>query len=93
VVFRRDDEVLHAGVCGGVGPGRGVVEVGIETAEVFFVSLVGDPLEIAHPLVPRGEGVEAPVDEEAEAVAGEPRSVAAGKVFGTKGAFHGRAPV
>ena len=72
VVLGGDDEVLHAGVAGLLGPDARVVEVGVEVVEVLLVVFVADVLLVAHPLVAGGERVEAPVDEQAEAVVEEP---------------------
>jgi hypothetical protein len=47
--------------------------------EVAPVVLVADALALLDPLVAGGEGVEAPVEEEAEACLGEPGGVAGGR--------------
>ena len=71
MVLGGEADILHAGGLGEVEPGvRGEVarvELGHEALVVLFGDL-GAPLLL---LVPAGDGVEAPVDEQAEADVGE----------------------
>ena len=74
VVLRGDDDVLHARLLGQPDPGVGIefrgVEAGAEPIVLFERDLrgVADPLSVVRPPVPlsRRNGVEAPVDEQAE---------------------------
>ncbi len=75
MVLGGEDDILHPGGFRVARPGGRVVEVGVEVAEVAVVVLVVEPFAVFDPLVAGGEGVEAPVDEEAEAVVGEPGGV------------------
>ena len=68
VVLRGEDGVLHAGGLRGLRPGLRIEEVGIEVLHVAVVLLVRDHLLGLHPLVASGDGVEAEMDEHAEAI-------------------------
>ena len=73
-----DDEVLHPRVGGGLRPEFRVIQVGIEVLEVSVIDLVGNLLALLDPLMAGWQGVDSPVDEQAEAVVGEPTAVADG---------------
>ncbi|HUR07730.1 MAG TPA: hypothetical protein VM347_34665 [Nonomuraea sp.] len=71
VVLGREHHVPHPGSGGGLGPGIRVEQVGVEVVEVVEVGLVlliGEQLPRLDPLVASGERVQAPVDEQAEAL-------------------------
>src|SRR5437660_616454 len=76
VVLRSDHEIPHSCVRRGGGPEAWVIEIGIEVAEIGFVSGVTHSLAALDPLVAGGQRVKAPVDEHAEAVVHEPMGVA-----------------
>ncbi len=78
VVLGGDDEVLHARPGGGFRPDLGVVQVRVEVLEIPVVDVIGDLLDMLHPFVPGGEGVDAPVDEETETILLEPGCVTDG---------------
>jgi hypothetical protein len=66
VVLGGEHGVPHPGGTGGPRPGDRVVQVGLEVVEVRLVVLGGQPLVVLDPLVPRGQCVQAEVDEHAE---------------------------
>ncbi len=76
VVLGGDNDIRHARVFGRLGPRVGVIQVGVEVVEILLVVLVADLLAILHPLVPRREGVDTPVDEQPEAIMREPCRIA-----------------
>ena len=77
VMLGRDDEILHPGVPRRLRPELRIVEIGIEVLEILrVVDFRGDPFVVLQPFVACAEGVEAPVDEHAEPVMGEPACVA-----------------
>ncbi len=78
MVLGGDHEVLHAGIGRGLRPGVRVVEVGVEVAEVGVVDLIRDLLALLDPLVARGEGIDAPMDEQAKAIPDKPARVTRG---------------
>ena len=69
-------EVLHAGAGGRLGPAIRVVQVGIEVIHVAFVLAGRDLLLLHDPLVTSRQGIQSPVNEQAEAVVHEPAGVA-----------------
>ena len=76
MVFGGDRQILHARVLGDLHPLVGVEVDGIEAACELFVYVHGDPSPMLNPLADAGDafappgaggqGIEAPVDEEAE---------------------------
>ena len=76
VVLGGQHRVLHAGGFGLARPCARIEQVGIKVLEVLVVLLFRYHLAGLNPLVAGGHGVQAPVDEHAEAVAGEPCGVA-----------------
>jgi hypothetical protein len=74
VMLARDHDVLHARVTGGPGPLVGVEANRVEPLQELIVGVdrdlrrVPDPLAVVLLLAPlaRGDGVEPPVDEQAE---------------------------
>ena len=81
VVARREADVARSGLAEGRDPRRGVEGGGVEGPGELLVFAVVD-VEIGHhPLALTHQGVEPPVDEDAEAVVGEPG--AGGEVLGS----------
>ena len=79
VVLGGDDEIFHAGLRGGARPQRRIVEIGVEACEVLpVVDVIRDALVVADPLVPCRQGVQPPMDKEAETVPDKPARVADG---------------
>ena len=76
MVFRRDDEIRHAGRLGGLGPFLRVEHIRIEQVEIFLVLIVGHLLEIADPFMARRHGIKPPDNEHAEAVMRKPACIA-----------------
>jgi len=66
MVAAGEDDVLHACVAGGFCPGVGIKLFGMELGGEFGVLVDGDLLIPLDPLASAGDGVESPVDEEAE---------------------------
>ena len=69
-------EVFHAraGCCR--RPQVGLIQVRVKVFEIGVVDLIRDLFVVLHPLMPRGQGIQAPVNEQAEAVMHEPAGVA-----------------
>jgi len=78
VVFGREDSVFLAGGLCEASPGAGVKAGRIELVEVGLVIVVGDAFLALDPFASGGDGVEAPVDEHAEAVSAEPSETVGG---------------
>ena len=76
VMLGSRHEVLHAGAGGSLGPTIRVVQVGIEIVQVAFVVADRDFLLLHYPFVARRQGIQSPVNEQAEAVVYEPAGVA-----------------
>ncbi len=72
VVLGGEADVFHAGVLEDVEPGVGVAFGGVELVDKGLVLGAGDAAAPLFLLVPGVDGVEAPVDEEAEALLEEP---------------------
>src|SRR5690606_20080879 len=63
---------------GGPRPGAGVVILGVELLEIDAIVGVGEFLAVLHPLMPRRQTVEPPMDEHAEAGFDKPVGVTGG---------------
>src|SRR5205085_1515713 len=72
---------LHAGTPGLTCPCNRVVQVGVEVIDVPLVVLVADALAVLHPLMPGGQRIDAPVDEQPEAVVDKPSGVTGGGLW------------
>ena len=76
MVFRRDDEIRHAGLFGGFGPFLRIEHVRIEQIEILLVLFIGDLLIMADPFMPRQHGIQSPMDEHAKPIMRKPARVA-----------------
>ena len=75
VVLGGDAEILHARLPRLPGPLARIVQVRVEPLEVLLVVGGGNLFLLLDPLVPGRQRVQAPVNEQAEAVVSEPRVV------------------
>ena len=66
VMLGGQDRVAHARLPGQPGPSARVIQVGIEVLEVALVGRIVQALTLLHPLVAAGDGIEPPVNEQAE---------------------------
>ncbi len=80
MMLGRHHKVLHAGPGGCRGPEFGIVEVGIEPVEILLIRCGVDALKVFQPFMPGPQGIEAPMDEEAETIMGEPCGIAGGRL-------------
>ena len=72
VVLGGEDGVLHPGPLGRRHPRAHITVPGVELGHEGVVSPVGNALHAAHPLPPGGDGVQPPMQKQAEPGPGEP---------------------
>ena len=76
VMLRRQHGVFHTGRLRLARPFARVEEIGIEIFEILIVLFFRRFFAVFYPFMPRGHGVQPPMNEHAEAVMPEPHGIA-----------------